>query len=43
LGDIYSQLGQKEKALEQWRKAKALGSDRPEVLDRKLSAQTYME
>ena len=43
LGDIYSQLGQKEKALEQWRKAKALGADRPEVLDRKLSAQTYME
>jgi tetratricopeptide (TPR) repeat protein len=43
LGDIYSQLGQKEKALEQWRKAKSLGADRPEVLDRKLSAQTYME
>ncbi len=43
LGDIYSQLGQKDKALEQWRKAKALGADRPEVLDRKLSAQTYME
>ena len=36
-------VGQKEKALEQWRKAKALGADRPEVLDRKLSAQTYME
>jgi len=43
LGDIYSQMGQVEKAMEWWRKAKSLGADRPEVLERKLSAQKYVE
>jgi len=43
LGDIYSQLGQFDKAMEWWRKAKSLGADRPEVLERKLSAQKYEE
>ncbi len=43
LGDIYSELGQKEKAMDQWRKTKTLGADRPEILEKKLSAQKYME
>jgi len=43
LGDIYSQLGDKEKALEQWKKAKSISGDRLEILERKISTKTYLE
>jgi hypothetical protein len=29
--------------MDQWRKTKMLGADRPEILEKKLSAQKYME
>jgi len=34
-GDVLFQTGEKEKALEQWKKAKELGGDSPE-LDKKI-------
>lgn len=41
-GDILYKTGEKEKALEQWKKAKELKSDST-TLDRKIEEQTYIE
>jgi tetratricopeptide (TPR) repeat protein len=41
-GDILFLSGEKEKALEQWNKAKVLGKNSP-TLDRKISERTYFE
>ena len=41
-GDILFMLGEKEKALEQWKKAKELGKV-SEVLDRKIAEEKYIE
>lgn len=41
-GDILYMLGEKEKALEQWKKAKELGK-KSEVLDRKIAEVKYIE
>ena len=41
-GDILFMSGDKEKALEQWKKAKEMGKE-SEVLDRKIAEGTYIE
>ncbi|MDH6303459.1 tetratricopeptide (TPR) repeat protein [Parabacteroides sp. PF5-5] len=41
-GDILYMSGEKEKALEQWNKAKEMGKT-DEVLDRKIKEETYIE
>ena len=41
-GDILYMLGDKEKAVEQWEKAKALGKD-SDVLDKKIAEGIYVE
>ncbi|MDL2245966.1 tetratricopeptide repeat protein, partial [Parabacteroides sp. OttesenSCG-928-J18] len=41
-GDILYMIGDKEKAVEQWKKAKELGKE-GEVLDRKIAEETYLE
>ena len=41
-GDILYMSGDKEKALEQWKKAKELGKE-SEILDRKIAEETYIE
>lgn len=41
-GDILFMTGEKEKAVEQWKKAKELGKESP-VLDRKISEGIYIE
>ncbi|MDD2417074.1 MAG: hypothetical protein PHQ68_10155, partial [Parabacteroides sp.] len=41
-GDILYMNGEKEKALEQWKKAKELGKQ-SETLDRKIAEQIYIE
>ena len=42
-GDILYKLGEKEKALENWRKAKMLGEGTTEVLDRKIKESRFIE
>jgi predicted negative regulator of RcsB-dependent stress response len=41
-GDILFKTGEEEKALEQWRKAKELGSD-SKTLDKKIKTKKYTE
>jgi len=41
-GDILYMQGEKEKAVEQWKKAKELGME-SEVLDKKIAEETYFE
>ena len=41
-GDILYMTGNKEKAIEQWKKAKELGKE-SEILDRKIAEETYIE
>ena len=41
-GDILFMSGEKEKAVEQWKKAKELGKE-GEVLDRKITEEKYIE
>lgn len=41
-GDILYRSGEKEKAVEQWKKAKELGKE-SEILDRKIAEETYIE
>jgi len=41
-GDILFMSGEKEKALEQWKKAKEMGKE-SEILDRKIAEGTYIE
>ena len=41
-GDILFMNGDKEKAVEQWKKAKEMGKN-SEVLDRKIAEETYIE
>ena len=41
-GDILFMTGEKEKAVEQWKKAKEMGKT-GETLDRKIAEQTYIE
>ena len=41
-GDILYKTGEEEKALEQWKKAKELGSD-SETLDKKIKTKRYTE
>lgn len=41
-GDILYKTGEKEKAVEQWKKAKELNNESP-ALDRKIETQTYTE
>lgn len=41
-GDILFMTGEKEKALEQWKKAKELGK-KSEILDRKIAEEKYIE
>ena len=41
-GDILFMSGEKEKALEQWKKAKEMGKE-SDVLDRKIAEGTYIE
>jgi predicted negative regulator of RcsB-dependent stress response len=41
-GDILYKTGDKEKALEQWKKAKELGSDST-TLDKKIKLKKYTE
>jgi tetratricopeptide (TPR) repeat protein len=41
-GDILFMMGDKEKAVEQWKKAKDLGKE-SSVLDRKISEGVYIE
>lgn len=41
-GDILFMIGDKEKALEQWKKAKELGKE-SEILDRKIAEKNYIE
>ena len=41
-GDILFMSGDKEKALEQWKKAKEMGKV-SDVLDRKIAEETYIE
>lgn len=41
-GDILFQSGEKEKALEQWKKAKEMGK-KSDVLDRKIAEEKYIE
>ncbi len=42
LGDVYYHLGEKEKAVSQWQKAKELGR-KSSILEKKLREQTYYE
>ena len=41
-GDILYMAGDKERALEQWKRAKEMGKD-SEILDRKIAEETYIE
>ena len=41
-GDILFMCGEKEKAVEQWKRAKELGKS-TEVLDQKIERQEYIE
>ena len=41
-GDILFMNGDKEKAVEQWKKAKEMGKD-SEILNRKIAEQQYIE
>ena len=41
-GDILFQMGQPDKALEQWKRAKELGKD-TEVLNQKIAEKRYIE
>lgn len=41
-GDLLAQIGETEKALEQWKKAKELGSD-SKTLDKKIKKKKYIE
>ena len=41
-GDILFKTGEEEKALEQWEKAKELGSD-SKTLDKKIKSKKYIE
>ncbi len=42
-GDVLYRLGEVEKALEQWRKAKEMGGDVTELIDKKIATRTIHE
>ena len=43
MGTSFFMNGDKEKAVEQWKKAKEMGKDSGEFLNRKIAEQQYIE